>query len=234
MTLDARIGALAELHDLPREAGGKLLRLLQALAAEPSPPTAVSQPADAVDAHLADSLVALDLPAVHGARRLADIGSGAGFPGLPLAIGLPAASVDLVEASGRKSKVIGRLARAADVTNARAVASRAECWGAAAGRETYEVVTARAVASLAVLAEYAAPLLELGGALVAWKGRRDAGEERAAEAAGGRLGLEYAEVVPVRPYAAARDRHLHLLVKRAPTPPQFPRRPGRAVKRPLG
>jgi 16S rRNA (guanine527-N7)-methyltransferase len=95
-------------------------------------------------------------------------------------------------------------------------------------------VTARALAPLAVLAEYAAPLLREGGVLVAWKGRRDAQEERDAAAAAEELGLAVEEIRPVRPYPEAEHRHLHLLRKVAPTPDRFPRRPGIARKRPLG
>jgi 16S rRNA (guanine527-N7)-methyltransferase len=95
-------------------------------------------------------------------------------------------------------------------------------------------VTARAVAPLDALAEYAAPLLREGGALVAWKGRRDPDEEAAGARAAGVVGLEIAEVRPVQPFAAAEHRHLHVYVKVRPTPDRFPRRPGMARKRPLG
>ena len=90
--------------------------------------------------------------------------------------------VDLIESAGRKTAVASRLAQAAELTNARAVTARAEEWAKlpaplGGGREAYDVVTARAVAPLAVLVEYAAPLLRTGGVLVAWKGARDAAEE---------------------------------------------------------
>jgi 16S rRNA (guanine527-N7)-methyltransferase len=87
---------------------------------------------------------------------------------------------------------------------------------------------------LAVLAEYAAPLLREGGVLVAWKGRRDPQEERDAASAAGQLGLAVEQVRPVAPYRGADHRHLHVLRKVAPTPDRFPRRPGMARKRPLG
>lgn len=233
MTAESEARRLAEAHGLGSPSVEQLVRLLEALAVERHAPTAIRRPEDGVDLHVADSLAALPLPAVRAARRVADVGSGAGFPGLPLAIARPLASVDLVEASRRKCEAIARLAEAAGATNARPVAARAEEWAAGGGREAYDLVTARAVASLAVLVEYAAPLLELGGALVAWKGRRSAEEEGAAAAAAERVGLGYAEIVPATPFARARHRHLHVLVKHEPTPPGFPRRPGRAAKRPL-
>jgi 16S rRNA (guanine527-N7)-methyltransferase len=130
--------------------------------------------------------------------------------------------------------VIDRLAAAAAASNARSVPARAEEWALGEGREAYDVVTARALAALPVLAEYAAPLLRDGGVLVAWKGARDSDEERAGAVAAGELGMGDHEVHRVEPFAGARDRHLHVLRKLGPTPARFPRRPGMALKRPLG
>lgn len=171
---------------------------------------------------------------LRAARTICDVGSGAGFPGLVLAIALPHARVDMLEARGRKCAVIERLAGAAGVGNARALAVRAEEWALGEGAAAYDAVTARAVAPLAVLAEYAAPLLDDGGVLVAWKGARDAEEERAGASAAARLALEPRAVLKATPFAGARDRHLHVYAKVAPTPPGYPRRPGMARKRPLG
>ena len=81
--------------------------------------------------------------------------------------------------------------------------------------------------------EYAAPLLAAGGALVAWKGRRDGAEEADGAAAADRLGLAVGGVVRVQPFPTARDRHLHLYLKVGSTPNQYPRRPGMARKRPI-
>jgi 16S rRNA (guanine527-N7)-methyltransferase len=186
-----------------------------------------------VDEHVADSLSGLAVEGLREADTIADLGSGAGFPGLPLALALPAARVDLVEASARKCELIARLASAAGASNARALALRAEQLGAGEGQGAYAVVTARALAPLAVLVEYAAPLLRPEGALVAWKGARSAEEEAAGERAGAAVGLEAAEVITVAPFAHARARHLHVFAKTAPTPARFPRRPGVARKRPL-
>jgi 16S rRNA (guanine527-N7)-methyltransferase len=85
-----------------------------------------------------------------------------------------------------------------------------------------------------VVAEYAAPLLRVGGRLVAWRGRRDPADEAAGARAALQLGLEAREPVAVRPYPAAEHRHLHVMVKTGETPAKFPRRPGVARKRPLG
>lgn len=194
----------------------------------------MTEPVEAIDVHIADGLSGLEASPLRGAPAIADIGAGAGFPGLVLAAALPAARVDLIESTARKCEVISRLATAAGIHNATAVPVRAEEWAASDGAEKYEVVTARALSSLAVLAEYAAPLLELGGSLVAWKGARDPVEEQAGDQAAQVLGLTSRPPVPVRPYKGSRERNLYIYTKTEPTPERFPRRPGMATKRPLG
>ena len=213
-------------------------RLLEALAAEPDPHTTVSDPDAALAVHVADSLSGLEVPELSSARRIADIGAGAGFPGLVLAIALPRAELDLIESVGRKTAVMDRLIQAAELSNARSVTARAEDFArqpaaVGGGREAFDAVTARAVGPLALLAEYAAPLLRLDGVLVAWKGARDADEEAAGAAAARKLGMAVKEVVSVQPYEASENRHLHVFRKVLPTPPEFPRRAGVARKRPL-
>jgi 16S rRNA (guanine527-N7)-methyltransferase len=99
-------------------------------------------------------------------------------------------------------------------------------------RERWSVATARALAPLPVLVELAAPLVAVGGTLVAWRGPRDGAEEARAAAACERLGWEPGPVTVVTPFTGA-DRHLHEFRKVAPTPDRYPRRPGRASKRPL-
>lgn len=224
---------LADRFGLGPEAGRRLANLAAALQAEPDPPTTIRESQDVLERHLADSLEALRVPEVRGARRIADVGAGAGFPGLPLAVALPEATVDLVESAARKCAVIERLAAAAGATNARALPLRVEEWAAGEGSGRYDVATARAVAPLPVLVEYAAPLVTVRGLLVAWKGARDAGEEGAGGRAAELLGMEVEEVLRVMPFEAARERHLHVYRKVKDTPDRFPRRPGVAAKRPL-
>jgi 16S rRNA (guanine527-N7)-methyltransferase len=230
---------LGRRYGLPEAAAGQFERLLEALAAEPDPHTTVASPEAALDTHLADSLSGLTVEGLRRARRLADVGSGAGFPGLVLAVALPSTRVDLIESVGRKTAVAARLLQAADITNARALTARAEEWaglapGLGGGREAYDAVTARAVAPLAVLVEYAAPLLRVGGVLVAWKGARDAAEEEGGARAAERLQMAVRGVERVVPFEDASNRHLHVFEKVGATPDSFPRRPGMARKRPLG
>jgi 16S rRNA (guanine527-N7)-methyltransferase len=230
-TTRRRVAALAERFGLPEAAAPALRALLALIASDAAAPTNLTDPVVAVDAHIADALVALELDEVRCARRIADLGSGAGFPGLVLAAALPDARVALVESSAKKCAFLDRAADAMGLTNVEVVPSRAESWRAGIGR--CDLVTARAVGPLPVLVEYAAPLLAAGGVLVAWKGRRDPVEEADAEAAGTATGLAPKEARLVRPWDGAEHLHLHLYLKVGATPHRYPRRPGMACKRPL-
>jgi 16S rRNA (guanine527-N7)-methyltransferase len=227
----ARLAQLAERFALPAQAPAQLERLLDLVAADPRAPTAVRDPATALDAHVADALVGLDLEPVRAAGRIADLGSGAGFPGLVLAAALPDAEVALVESSRRKCAFLRRAVAAMGLENVTVVCERAEAWSDGLGAN--DLVTARALAALNVLVEYAAPLLDAGGGLVAWKGRRDEREEADGAVAAAQTGLAPAAVHRVRPWDGAEHLHLHLYLKVGPTPNRFPRRPGIATKRPL-
>ncbi len=210
----------------------QLESLLSVLERDPLAPTTVRDPDAAARIHVADSLAALALPPVRAARRIVDIGSGAGFPGLPLAVALPQAAVTLLESQRRKCEFLEGTARAARIENARVVCSRAEDWQEGAGG--FDLGVVRALAPQAVVLEYAAPLLCAGGVLVDWRGRRDPAGEAAALRAASELGLERTAVEHSLPYAGAESHHLHVFAKCAPTPSRFPRRPGVARKRPLG
>jgi 16S rRNA (guanine527-N7)-methyltransferase len=187
---------------------------------------------------VADSLTGLEIDGLRAAKRIADVGAGAGFPGLPIAVALPEAEVDLLESIGRKCEFMRRAVREAAIQNARVVCERAETWATGpppeGGREAYDAVVCRAVGRLSTLAELASPLLVEGGTLIAWKGRRNAEEEAELDRASSRLAVEAIEVRWVGPYAGSRHRHLHVLRKRGLTPANLPRRPGMAKKRPPG
>lgn len=216
-------------HHLSSEAVDALAVLLDVLAADPAAPTTVREPSQAVDVHLADSLSALELPVVLEARRIIDIGAGPGFPGLALAAASPQARVRLIDSVAKKCDFMVRAAARAGLSNVEVTHIRAEILGVEP--PSADLVTARAVGRLAMVEEYAAPLLIVGGHLVAWAGRRDAEEEADAASAAEDLGLDLVEVRSVSPFAAARHRHLHVYRKAAATPDRFPRRPGIAHKR---
>jgi 16S rRNA (guanine527-N7)-methyltransferase len=229
--IDARLAALAARYDLPAGAAARLRALLDLVADEPSAITTVRDPREGVDRHVADSLVALDVPAVRSAGRMADLGSGGGFPGLALAVALPSAHVALVESVGRKCAFLAAAARELALGNVEVVNARAESWRE--GLATQDLVTARALAPLSVLVEYAAPLLVVGGSLLAWKGRRDTGEEADGAAAAAALGMSPPAALAVEPFPGADDRHLYLSSKVSTTPSGYPRREGMARKRPI-
>jgi 16S rRNA (guanine527-N7)-methyltransferase len=210
----------------------QLAALLALIEVDEHAPTAVRSPHLAAQVHLADSLAALELDAVQAAGRIADLGSGAGFPGIPLAVALPGAEVNLVESQRRRCAFLERVCAAAEVENASVVCARAEEWRE--GFAQNDVVVARALAPQPVVLEYAAPLLRIGGTMVDWRGKRAAEQERTAEHAASLLGLRLEEIRRVAPFEAATDHHLHVFVKVAETPSRFPRKPGIARKRPLG
>ncbi len=224
--------SLALRYSLSDQAIARLSALLDLIERDPSAPTTIRHPEQAINDHLADSLVALELDIVRAAQAIADLGSGAGFPGLPLALAVPQSKVVMIEGNARKMAFIDRAIHVCELTNARAIHARVEAWPG--GVDEFDLVTARALAAPDVVAEYAAPLLRLGGTLVTWRGRRDPEAELAANRAATVLGLEPTGIIPVVPYPGAQHRHLHLMVKVGETPARFPRRPGIARKRPLG
>jgi 16S rRNA (guanine527-N7)-methyltransferase len=211
-----------------------ITRVLELLEIERASVSSVTDPARAWKVHVADSLTGLEVLVLRNADRIADIGSGAGFPGLVLAVAMPKARVDLIESVGRKCEFIRRAIDAADIANANVINARSEDLAAGEGREAYAAVTARAVGRLSTLAELASPLLEDDGALVAWKGKRNADEETQLAKAAESLAMRPEEIRHVGPYAGSEHRHLHVLRKAGPTPSSLPRRPGMAKKRPRG
>ena len=210
------------------------LEALLELLAGPRAPVSTSTVPRARDVHISDSLSGLEIDHLAGASRIADLGSGAGLPGLVLAACLPEARFDLIESLGGKCRFLRETADAMRLANVTVVCERSEDWASSYGREAYDAVTARAVGSLATLAELASPLLHEGGVLVAWKGARSEAEEAGVARASAELAMEPVEVRSVRPYLGSRDRHIHLLRKNGPTPNGLPRRPGMAAKRPFG
>jgi 16S rRNA (guanine527-N7)-methyltransferase len=225
-----QLECLLERFAAPHDAASPLAVLLERLG-RPEAPTSIHEPDEALRVHIADSLAGLDIDVIRSARVIADLGAGAGLPGLVLAAALPRARVFLVESAERKCRFLRSAAAAMGVRNAEVVWSRAEAWREGIG--LCDVVCARALAPLGVLCEYAAPLLRAGGSLVAWKGAVDDDEAADAVAAAAHLGLELEPARAVVPYTGSVQRSLHTARKVAPTPPTFPRRPGMATKRPL-
>ena len=223
--------ALAARYGLSERQRSQLASVVARLAADEQAPTSVRDPERAVDVHLADSLVALELDVVREAGKIVDIGAGAGFPGLPLAVALPGSEITLVDSQARKCAFIERVSADGRIENASVVCARVEEWPEGIG--AHDVVLARALAPQAVVLEYAAPLLRLGGAVVDWRGRRDPEEERSGAAAAELLGLKRTTIRRVEPFEGVRDHNLHVYLKVRETPDRFPRRAGTARKKPL-
>jgi 16S rRNA (guanine527-N7)-methyltransferase len=211
-----------------------LQKVLDLLAIERASVSSVTRPEQAWKVHVADSLTGLEVPELREAARIADIGSGAGFPGLVLAVAIPQAEVDLIESIGRKCAFIERAAKEAGIAKAQVLNARSEDLATGELRESYDVVTARAVGRLSTLAELASPLLKPNGVLVAWKGKRDEDEESQLQRAAESLAMTPEQILSVGDRAGSKHRHLHVIRKTGPTPSNLPRRPGMAKKRPKG
>src|SRR5262249_31914257 len=151
--------------------------VLRALQADEHAPSAVREPERAAKVHVDDSLTALELEPVRRAQRIADLGSGAGFPGIVLAVALPAAEINLIESQPRRCEFLGRVSALAGIENARVIGARAEEWRE--GLDAHDAVVARALGPVPVVLEYAAPLLRVGGSLVDWRGALGRRQEEA-------------------------------------------------------
>lgn len=192
---------------------------------------------DIVLHHVLDSLSCFLFRPLGDAHELADMGSGGGLPGIPVKISKPDLRVTLIESTGKKSRFLRYAADALALEGVTVANARVE--ELAQGelhRAAYDVVTSRAVARLAVLAEYCVPLLRVGGSAIAMKGRLEPAELSEGEKAAGVVGAQVSEVirVPLLPEFGDRERRLVVLEKVRLTPPRYPRKPGAAAKRPLG
>lgn len=187
--------------------------------------------------HVLDSLGCLLFAPLRGAKKMADIGSGGGLPGIPLAVMLPDAEITLVEATGKKADFLRYASDELDLANVRVVNARVEeAAREEAHRGAYDFCTVRALARLSVVAEYSLPLLRTGGFVVAMKGREDRDEwteaERASVLLGGRVCDEIR--VPQLPGTEQKDTRLLLVKKIEETPCIYPRRTGTPARKPLG
>jgi 16S rRNA (guanine527-N7)-methyltransferase len=195
--------------------------------------TAIREPAAVATGHVVDSLAAVPWLLMRGADRILDLGSGGGFPGLPIAAALTEAHVTLLEPIGKKARFLRAAVTATERTErVTVIADRAEALAAdPARRGTWSVVTARGVASTADLVELAFPLLVPGGALVAWKRGDLEGELAAAERAIDALGGGTIEVHDVA-VDDLRDHRLVIATRTGPVPDGYPRDPAARRRRP--
>jgi 16S rRNA (guanine527-N7)-methyltransferase len=167
-------------------------------------------------------------------NHLIDVGTGAGFPGLPLKILYPNLKLTLVESVGKKAMFCQHIARVLGLEQVEVVHARAEDLGQnPQHREKYDWAIARAVANLNVLSEYLIPLVKLGGSMLAQKGESGPAEAQSAEEGMKLLGGKLKQLIPVNLPGVADDRYLVVVEKVAATPPKFPRKPGIPMKQPL-
>jgi 16S rRNA (guanine527-N7)-methyltransferase len=180
---------------------------------------------------LADAVTEKKIPAPHA---LMDVGTGGGFPLLPLAVLYPEATCSGVDSIGKKIAAIQRIADAADIQNIRLVAERSENLArTAAHREKYDTVTARAVAPLNILLEYTAPFARIGGHIVLWKSMQIDEELAAAEKAASVLGCSLTEKYVYDLGGDWGTRQLLIYTKEEKTPKDYPRAVGDAKAKPL-
>jgi len=196
--------------------------------------TAIDEPDKIRIKHFLDSLTCLLVLREKPAGRVIDVGTGAGFPGIPLKIVCPDIRLTLVESVGKKADFCRHVVRALELDGVEVLQNRAEEVGQmAAHREQYDWALARAVALLPVLAEYLLPLVRVGGAMLAMKGASVPAEANSAEPAMRILGGQLRRLVPVALPGVADERYLVVVDKISATPRAYPRRVGVPARKPL-
>jgi len=196
--------------------------------------TAIRDPEGIRTKHFLDSFSCVLAWKENPPRRLIDIGTGAGFPGIPLKILYPSMRLVLVESVGKKANFCRHMVDTLKLEATEVVTARAEEVGQMpAHREAYDWAVARAVANMSVLAEYLLPLVQVGGAILAQKGLSGPAETHKAEKALKLLGGQTRQLLPVTLPGVADERFLVVVDKVAATPPQYPRKPGIPAKKPL-
>lgn len=196
--------------------------------------TAITDPDGVMVRHFLDSLSVAQAARLEPGTRLIDVGSGAGFPGVPLLIAFPGVQVTLLEATGKKIAFLDHLIAALGLAGAVTLRARAEEAGHLPDhRAAYDLVLARAVARLPALLEYLLPLAKVGGRCIAMKGVTAHAEARDSARALRTLGGALREIETVTLPGLTDPHYLVVVDKVAPTPAGYPRRPGLPARSPL-
>lgn len=194
--------------------------------------TALTEDSDIIDKHFIDSLLIFRYGKIIEGARVADVGTGGGFPGIPIKIYRPDIHLSLIESIGKKARFLNHVVDTLKLDNVEILNERAEVIGhSKEHREKYDIVVARTVARLPILTEYCLPLVSVGGKFIAYKGQESEVEveeaKNAIEKLGGRfVKIERDEVNPER-------RSLIFIEKVKNTPDQYPRQTGKVEKKPL-
>lgn len=195
--------------------------------------TAIRSEEEFVEKHIMDSLTCMELSEYTDAERIADVGTGAGFPGIPLAIQSPEKNFVLIDSTAKKLRVISDIDEQLHIENVDLLHARAEEAGRNPEyRETFDLVVSRAVAELNVLVEWCLPLVKVGGHFVAYKGSKADLEVSGAEAAIKKLGGRVSEIRKVS-VEGAEDHNLIVIEKVRATPDLYPRPTGQAKNKPI-
>lgn len=190
--------------------------------------TAITEPDAVAKLHLLDSLTVLTVEKLAG-KTIIDVGCGAGFPGVPVAIACPEAQVTLLDSLGKRVHWLETILPQLGVS-ARCITARAE-EAVAEHREKFDFATSRAVARLNILLELTAPYVRVGGAVLALKGSATREELEEAEGAVKKLGLK---VEKIQDFSIDEATHSVIVLRKiAHTPPQFPRRFAKIKQSPL-
>jgi 16S rRNA (guanine527-N7)-methyltransferase len=196
--------------------------------------TAIRDPEEVRIKHFLDSLTCLIAMRDTPIERVIDVGSGAGFPGIPLKIICPAMRLTLVESVGKKAEFLRHTIKVLGLENVNILQERAETLGQMSiHRERYDWAVGRAVAVMTVLAEYLLPLVKVGGKVLAMKGESGPAEAHAAEHAMRLMGGHLRQLIPVTLPTVVEERYLVVVDKVAATPQSYPRRIGVPSKKPL-
>ena len=196
--------------------------------------TAIRESGQIRTKHFLDSLTCLMVMRDSPPAKLIDVGTGAGFPGLPIKIIYPSMQLTLVESVGKKTKFCQHVVKTLGLEGVQIVQDRAEMLGQSAEhRQQYPWATARAVAVMNVLVEYLLPLVKVGGTALAMKGQSAPAEAHEAEHAIRLLGGHLRKLIPVTLPGVVEERYLVVIDKVVATPDSFPRRVGLPSKHPL-
>ena len=196
--------------------------------------TRVSDPEEFWDKHVLDSLACVDTEEYRDALKVLDLGTGAGFPGIPLAVYSPEKEFILMDSVAKKLKAVEEEASKIGLANVSFVHGRAEDLARdAAYREAFDLCVSRAVAGLPVLLEYCLPFIKVGGSLISYKGPGYAEEIEASENALKKLGGEIVSVERAELGDEDLEHYIITVRKTAPTPKAYPRKAGTPSKKPL-